>query len=375
MIHTINLYCTFSSLEIYNYTFTQLKNYVTYSQHNLHPDKNTKKNKTTYQYYKTDYFNDIGISYINLCRYFGSKTGSYIELIVNCPKLIYNGDETKLARNDDYNILEEKFNHIIQHLNHRVFSSTLLPQLNGWQVRRIDYAFDIDTPFVNDYICIFKKGYIPKGFSLKEYYDTSFHIKSKACNYNFYNKTEELDTKHQIHISSNILRLEVQCKADKIRKIINDYNIQDNFLYSLWNESIAKNVIAKAVNRVVDTYDFYPLNILQDKIFDSDLTKSYKHYAWQLTKLLNNDVFNLSELSQIITASEDYKKDIIKEILHLHKKRSTEKHFNKIDATIAINKLNYSYAKSYLNKINLSPIALPKNCQIEYLPNPIKLIK
>ena len=106
MIHTINLYCTFSSLEIYNYTFTQLKNYVTYSQHNLHPDKNTKKNKTTYQYYKTDYFNDIGISYINLCRYFGSKTGSYIELIVNCPKLIYNGDETKLARNDDYNILE-----------------------------------------------------------------------------------------------------------------------------------------------------------------------------------------------------------------------------------------------------------------------------
>ena len=306
MIHTVNLYCTFTSLEVYNYSLGKLKNYVNSLQYNLYPNKS---NNSHYQCYKTHAFNDIGLSSINLFRYFSSKPSSYIELVVNCPKLIYNADETKLANVTDYNILEEKFNRIIQHLNHEVFSTNLLPNLSGWQVRRIDYAVDIVTPFVNEYTAIFNKGYIPKGFSLKEYYNTSFHIKSDACNYNFYNKTEELAAKHNTHISSN----------------------------------------------------------------DSDLPKAYKHYAWQLTKLLNSDIFNLSELYQIIETSEEYKKDLLKEILHLYQKRLTEKRFNKTKA--AIKGLNYSYAKSYLNKINLSPIAIPQNCQAEYLPNPLKLIQ
>ncbi len=370
MIHTVNLYCTFTSLEVYNYSLGKLKNYVNSLQYNLYPNKS---NNSHYQCYKTHAFNDIGLSSINLFRYFSSKPSSYIELVVNCPKLIYNADETKLANVTDYNILEEKFNRIIQHLNHEVFSTNLLPNLRGWQVRRIDYAVDIVTPFVNEYTAIFNKGYIPKGFSLKEYYNTSFHIKSDACNYNFYNKTEELAAKHNTHISSNILRLEVQCKADKIRKLINDYYLSNNSLLSLWNQTIAKNVIAEAVKRVIGTYDFFPVNTLREKIYDSDLPKAYKHYAWQLTKLLNSDIFNLSELYQIIETSEEYKKDLLKEILHLYQKRLTEKRFNKTKA--AIKGLNYSYAKSYLNKINLSPIAIPQNCQAEYLPNPLKLIQ
>ena len=347
-----------------------LKNYVTHSPYNLYPDKSNNKH---YQCYKTHLFNDIGISSINLCRYFGSKTGSYIELIVNCPKLIYNGDETKLAKASDYNLFEVKFNRIIQNLNHEVFFSPLLPKLNAWQVRRIDYAFDIETPFVNDYIYIFKKGYIPKGFKVKKYYGTSFHITSNSCNYNFYNKTDELSSKYNIHISKNILRLEVQCKADKIRKLIKEYNLADDNISSLWNESIAKNVIAEAINRVIGTYDFYPLNVLQDKIYDSSLQKAYKYQTWQLTKLLNNDVFNLSELCQILESSDEDKKDTALKVLHFYKKRLTEKRFNKL--SVAIKNLNYSYAKSYLNKINLSPIALPKDCHAQYLPNPIKLIK
>lgn len=373
MIHTVNLYCTFSSLEIYNYTFTKLKNYVTYCHNNLCPDKNNNKIKANYQYYKTNCFNDIGISSINFCRYFGSKTGSYIELIVNCPKLIYNGDETRLANLSDYNILEEKFNRIIQHLNNDVFSTQLLSKLNEWQIRRIDYAIDIDTPFVNDYISIFKKGYIPKSFSIKKYYDTSFHIESNACNYNFYNKTEELTAKYNIRINKNILRLEVQCKADKIRKIIKNYKLPNNNICSLWNESISKSVIAEAINRIVGVNDFFSLNILQDKIYDSNLPKAYKHNAWHLTKFLNADIFSLSELYQIIESSDEHREDVTRKILHLYKKRLTEKRYNK--TKLAINKLNYSYAKSYLNKINLSPIAIQKDCHADYLPNPIKLFE
>ena len=370
MIHTVNLYCTFTSLEIYNYCFCRLKNYVNSLRYNLY---SKKSNNNHYRCYKTNCFNNIGISSINLCRYFGSKAGCYIELVVNCPKLIYNGDETKLANVADYDIFEEKFNRIIQHLSHEVFGTNLLPTLNGWQVRRIDYAVDIVTPFVNEYTAIFNKGYIPKGFSLKEYYNTSFHIKSDACNYNFYNKTEELAAKHNIHISNNILRLEVQCKTEKIRKLINNYPHPNNNLLSLWNQTIAKNVIAEAVKRVIGTYDFFPVNTLREKINDSNLPKAYKHYACQLTKLLNCDIFNLSELRQIMDSSDEYKKDITKELLHLHKKRLTEKRFNKIKETIK--NINYSYAKSYLNKINLSPIAIPQNCQAKYLPNPIKLLQ
>ena len=370
MLHTLNFYIELPSASMYTYIFAKLKSYVNDCDFNLYPDKNNTKK---YQCFKTHCFNDIGLSSINLCRYFGRKCGCFIELVVNCPKLIYNGNETKLAQADDYNILEEKFNRIIQHLNNDVFSTQLLPKLNEWQVRRIDYAIDIDTPFVNDYISIFKKGYIPKSFSIKKCYDTSFHIESNACIYNFYNKREELAAKYNIRINKNILRLEVQCKADKIRKLIKNYDLHGNKFYSLWNKNIAQNVITEAVNRVIGTYDFYQLNILQDKIYNSNLPKAYKHSAWHLTKFLNADIFNLSELSQIINSSDEYKKDIIKEILHLYKKRLTEKRLTKTKA--AINGLNYSYAKSYLNKISLSPIAIPKDCQTEYLPNPIKLFQ
>lgn len=369
MLHTINFNLKISS-QNYNINFSTLKKYVNALDYNLYPDKNNSKR---YQCYKTHCFNDIGISTINLCRYFGKKSGAYIELVVNCPKVIYNGDETRLANVTDYNILEEKFNHIIQHLNNEIFGTKLLPNLNDWLVRRIDYAFDIKTPNVDHYISIFNKGYIPKSFSLKTYYNTSFHIKSDACNYNFYNKTKELSSKHNIHINSNVLRLEVQCKTDKIRKLIKHYDLHSNNISLLWNESIAKEVITEAVTRVIGTYDFYPLNVLHDKIYNSILPKAYKHYAWQLTKLLNNDIYNLSELCQILESSEEYEKEIVKTILHIHKKRLTEKRFTKTKATI--NGLNYSYAKSYLSKINLSPIAIPQNCQAEYLPNPIKLIQ
>lgn len=369
MLHVINFYYLTTSKN-YNTLFSKLKIYLSAIDYNLYPDKN---NTNRYQCYKTHAFNEIGFSSINLCRYFGAKSGCYIELVVNCPKLIYNGDETKLANVTDYDIFEEKFNRIIQHLNHEVFGTNLLPTLNGWQVRRIDYAVDIVTPFVNEYTAIFNKGYIPKGFSLKEYYNTSFHIKSDACNYNFYNKTEELAVKHNIHINNNVLRLEVQCKTDKIRKLIKYYDLHSNNISLLWSETIAKNVITEAVSRVIGPYDFFPLNIIIDKIYDSDLPKAYKYDAYQLTKLLNSDIFNLSELRQIIDSSDEYKKDITKELLHLHKKRLTEKRFNKIKERIK--NINYSYAKSYLNKINLSPIAIPQNCQAKYLPNPIKLLQ
>lgn len=370
MIHTVNLYCTFISLEIYNYCFCKLKNYVNSLRYNLY---SKKSNNNHYRCYKTNCFNNIGISSINLCRYFGSKAGCYIELVVNCPKLIYNGDETKLANVTDYDIFEEKFNRIIQHLNNEVFGTNLLPNLNGWQIRRIDYAFDIETPYVNHYISIFNKGYIPKSFSLKTYYNTSFHIKSDACNYNFYNKTEELAAKHNIHINSNVLRLEVQCKTDKIRKLIKHYSLHSSNISLLWNESIAKDVITEAITRVIGANDFYPLNILQNKIYNSSLPKAYQHYAWQLVKILNSDIFNLSELCKIVDASDDCKKDLLRETLHLYQKRLTEKRFTK--TKVAIKGLNYSYAKSYLNKINLSPIAIPQNCQAEYLPNPIKFLQ
>ena len=370
MLHTLNFYIELPSASMYTYIFAKLKSYVNDCDFNLYPDKNNTKK---YQCFKTHCFNDIGLSSINLCRYFGRKCGCFIELVVNCPKLIYNGNETKLAQADDYNTLEEKFNCIIQHLNNDVFSTQLLPKLNEWLVRRIDYAIDIDTPYVNDYISILKKGYIPKNFSIKKYYDTSFHIESKSCVYNFYNKTEELAVKYNIHINKNILRLEVQCKADKIRKIIKNYKLSNNNICSLWNESIAKSVIAEAINRIVGVNDFFSLNILQDKIYDSNLPKAYKHSAWHLTKFLNADIFSLSELSQIIESYDEHKEDVTKKILHLYKKRLTEKRFNKIKA--AIKNLNYNYTKSYLNKINLSPIAIPKNGQAEYLLNPIKLFQ
>ena len=39
MIHTVNLYCTFTSLEIYNYCFCKLKNYVNSLRYNLYSRK------------------------------------------------------------------------------------------------------------------------------------------------------------------------------------------------------------------------------------------------------------------------------------------------------------------------------------------------
>ena len=101
--------------------------------------------------------------------------------------------------------------------------SYLLPFFANWNVRRIDYAVDLWTPYANEYIKIFNRGMILKNFKQHEKYETSLYLTYSECNINFYNKLSDLKSKYDFQevqkeymqlgqIPTGIMRWEIQCK-------------------------------------------------------------------------------------------------------------------------------------------------------------------
>ena len=123
---------------------------------------------------------------------------------------------------------QERFNDEI-----RSFNLPFLPPLDGWKAHRIDFTYNIHTPYVKDYIRLMHKADL-RGFSIKKdqhghrsMKPGSLYINNSAVTLNFYDKQDEMikaegGTRHtpeEISQAKDILRIEVQASRDKLSGI------------------------------------------------------------------------------------------------------------------------------------------------------------
>ena len=214
-------------------------------------------------------------------------------------------------------LVKEKFNDVIDKIN-ALAEKVILPQLNDWKVNRIDYTVDIATPYVQEYINLFKRGFMPKGFRHHKDYDTSIYLVSKKCRINFYDKISELkdknklsndDIESELGLSEGILRLEIQCDNKKIQQIKENYDLPESSIECLWNEKIAFDIISHYIKAIVGEEDCYTLNHTLKKIGDKYKKRTCGRCSRLVTVFAKHQDSNLADMENIIKTMCKNKKD------------------------------------------------------------------
>ena len=184
-------------------------------------------------------------------------------------KIILN--PVKLLRKNKLEVIEEDH---VEELK-KVFAEEIkkihisLPILDYWTVNRIDYAININTPYVKEYIKLFQRADKPKGF--KELYcsksktrkqlEGSFYLFNDSVAINFYDKeSERAKQDFSTDGAKNLLRLEVQCKSLKINtlKVKNRFN--DKCLKNYLSKDISYKQIEYYYNNTIGGGDYYKLS-------------------------------------------------------------------------------------------------------------------
>lgn len=124
---------------------------------------------------------------------------------------------------------------IIETIND-AFADLELPPVQTWTLYQVHFTVDIYTPYVSEYLEILSHGNHKKRPEHRE--DGSLWIKHspRTVTINFYSKEEEQRKNYGEEAAEQargILRLEVQCKDDKLRYLFSKYDLSRDLVSML----------------------------------------------------------------------------------------------------------------------------------------------
>lgn len=192
----------------------------------------TAKNGLLQEIGITLYGHKYSITYDRITSAGATEQISYMQYVidarVNPSKVIYRESAVDIYKPSDYEIFQQCFNEEI-----RSYNLPFLPPLDGWKAHRIDFTYNLRTPYVKDYIRLFHKADL-RGFTIKKDQHGhramkagSLYVNNSAVTLNFYDKQDEMTkaeggTRHtpeEISQAKDILRIEVQAGRDKLSGI------------------------------------------------------------------------------------------------------------------------------------------------------------
>ena len=192
----------------------------------------TAKNGLLQEIGITLYGHKYSITYDRITSAGATEQISYVNYVidarVNPSKVIYRESAIDIYKPSDYEIFQQCFNHEI-----KSFNLPFLPDLDGWKAHRIDFTYNIHTPYVKDYIRLFHKSDL-RGFTIKKDQHGhrsmkagSLYINNSAVPLNCDDKFDEMQkaeggtrhTQEEIQQAKDILRIEVQAGRDKLSGI------------------------------------------------------------------------------------------------------------------------------------------------------------
>ena len=349
MIDTIDVFYNFPSWEEYDLCYTAIDQ-ISRNKDGQALHKDRKKNKRAYFTYA---FANMGILKIKLCR---TEYHNSIYMKLKPILLLYPGSYFRLSTMKDYPEICRRMNEFLKIIEELV-EKPVFPPIETWHVSRIDYAFDIETPFVEEYISAFKMGKMPTGFDEPEAFDTSLYLEANHANINFYDKLtqakddlglsdEDIATELR-HVPEGILRLEVQCHNEYIKYLKKHKTILDTALQDLFDEGIAREEVLGRVKSIVWKNDFFPYEVCIAAINKKHKGKIMRACGDILRHLIRKPGLSLTDLK---SAYED--------------------------SGIDFNKLTHTISKCGINAIPLEAIYKnsPNPPHIQRLINPYNLL-
>lgn len=285
MIDTVDMYFKFKSKKDYDACYAIIDE-CSKQQANqrLH-----KKNKMPR--YITTAFADKGFLEIAFEKHKSKDSYYFIKIFLQPIRLLQPNNRIEVSHFNDYREISKRFDLFIDLFNPDN-QPPILPSLKNWIVSRIDYAMNIPTPHVKDYLQLFYAGHIPTGFSNNTFYPDSFYLASQNGRINFYNKIHQLIEKHHYTpeyieksfplYAPGLLRLEFQCSNRYIQYLKSIYAIKKPNLRAFWKVDIAEYVLKSRIGSVIGTNDFYSLTSCFDKLMHDQGTNRTNSLCYKL---------------------------------------------------------------------------------------------
>lgn len=243
--------------------------------------------------YVTEALKDKGFTHIILTNKKIDSKYKYnfmqITIIMNPLKLL-EVSKLELLKEDQVEELNDRFYSEIIKIHHS------LPRLENWIVNRIDYAVNINTPYVEEYIKLFQRADKPRGF--KELYckksktrkqrDGSFYLFNDSVSINFYNKEHErLSQNFNKDGAKDLLRLEVQCKKPKTNTIKCKNGFESRHLEHYLSNEISNQQLEYYYNKTIGTGDYYKLSEAIRIVQESNFTIKTKDKLINVLRLIS----------------------------------------------------------------------------------------
>lgn len=288
---------------------------------------------------------------------------------INFKKVIAPDTKVQVATIWDFQDIEEEFNRLISQL------CPSLPRFASWKVNRIDYCFNVHTPYVSEYLSLLKKGNRPH---LRNWYDeqrnytqkqgslylvsTAKHKRNRSITVNFYDKQDEIIKTHDLEYalsvaahgleyeryydfaqissmleeSDNILRLEIQCHRIKTETLRKKYFSEEpKLIRDYLNPDIAHDLVEYYLRRIAGTADYLRKPVALKRINELKCKTETKD---KLKQIINDVAKQHQNVSKV---REQYIKEGI---------ASAEE---------------FSYLIHYLQEHNINPVTIRSNLKLE----------
>lgn len=178
-----------------------------------------------------------------------------------------------------------------------LFQSPIL-DIREFKVTRIDYCFNVKTPYVHDYVAILSKAFqmtnsvTRKNFTSEKDLSGSVYVRTTTDykdntvrNYtlNFYDKEDRLNfqknagqnvSESDMVLARDIFRMEVQCGTAKIKSIEKKFDISSSF-DDLFDFNVAFYTISSTyalIFKASEKIDFYTYSAAKSKVGDRGRT-------------------------------------------------------------------------------------------------------
>ena len=248
--------------------------------------------------YVTEALKDKGFTHIILTNKKIDSKYKYnfmqITIIMNPLKLL-EVSKLELLKEDQVEELNDRFYSEIIKIHHS------LPRLEYWGANRIDYAVNINTPYVKEYIRLFQRGDKPTGFKDTKQLDGSLYISNDSVTINFYDmENERLWNGFNKDGAKNLLRLEIQCKTSKTNTIKTKYEFDSKHLGNYLRTDISRNQLQYYYNKVIGQGDYYTLSEAIRIVKESKYTLATKNKIIAVLKdvSIHRSIWKAREKSQ-----------------------------------------------------------------------------
>lgn len=235
MVDTLYIYYKCKSKKQYDDLFARVKYIANDRECNLHPVHGQKGK------YKTIALNEIG--FLEIVFHVTKTRAHQLEIKFKPKKLINPYDYAGITHFSEIPEVRVGFNEIISRI------SPDLPDFFDWECYRVDYAINISTSYVRQYLYLLSMGNIYEYFMIYHSSEKGVYLQSTrdGVTVNFYDKYIELQAngdkigkKDNFVKAKNILRLEVQCNNRKLHSLKNKFALPSKQVRYFLHPEIAK---------------------------------------------------------------------------------------------------------------------------------------